>query len=130
MNQTRAMKNYIIKSCLISFFLIILSGCTCPFEPGGPLGWPIKLDPVPPITERQEDTLNGYTQIREGMTYPEVVAIIGEEGEKTTSVSLDDKKLTPCASEKTYSWKNPDGSKFVATFIDGKLVTKTLVGLD
>lgn len=71
-----------------------------------------------------------YTQIREGMTYPEIVAIIGEEGEKTTSVSLDDKKPTPGASETTYTWENPDGSKFVATFIDGKLVTKTLVGLD
>ena len=71
-----------------------------------------------------------YTQIREGMTYPEVVAIIGEEGERTASVSLDGKKLTPAASKKTYSWENADGSKFVATFIDGKLTTKNLVGLD
>ena len=123
------MKNYIIKSCLISFSLIILSGCDI-FMPGGPLGYPINLDPVPPLAERHEDTLNGYAQIREGMTYPEVVAIIGEEGEKTTSVHLDDKKPTPGPSETTYSWRNPDGSKIVATFIDGKLAKKTLVGLD
>ena len=123
------MKNYIITSCLISFSLIILSGCDI-FMPGGPLGYPIKLDPVPPIVERQEDTLNGYAQIREGMTYPEVVAIIGKDGEKTASVSLDDRESIPNPSETTYSWENPDGSKFVATFIDGKLATKTLVGLD
>jgi hypothetical protein len=102
------MKNRIITSSLICFSLIILSGCAF-------LAVVMRPD---------------YTQIREGMTYPEIVAIIGEEGEKTTSVRLDDKKPTPGASETTYTWRNPDGSKFVATFIDGKLAKKTLVGLD
>ena len=105
------MKKHIITSCLISFSLLILSGCVI-----GGSGYP--------------EFGNPFSQISEGMTYPEVVAIIGEEGEKTTSVSLDGKKPTPVPSETTYSWRNPDGSKIVATFIDGKLAKKTLVGLD
>ena len=96
---------------MISFSPLILSGCVI-----GGSGYP--------------EFGNPFSQISEGMTYPEVVAIIGEEGEKTTSVRLDDKKPTPVPSETTYTWRNPDGSKLVATFIDGKLAKKTLVGLD
>lgn len=58
-----------------------------------------------------------YKLIENGMTYPEVVDIIGREGTKTIS------NKTIVLNE-TYEWKNQNGSRMNVNFQEGKVIAK------
>lgn len=72
----------------------------------------------PPIVTRSE-----YDQIREGMSYSEVKAIIGASG-----VELSRSDIAGYSTV-MYSWTNSDGSNMNAMFQNGGLVNKAQFGL-
>lgn len=71
-----------------------------------------------------------YIQIRHGMSYSEVVSIIGSRGEETASNRMEG---VPGVMESVYtvmySWQNRDGSNMNAMFQNDKLVNKAQFGL-
>lgn len=75
-------------------------------------------------------TYEEYEQIETGMTYKEVVAIVGCEGKLVSSSDFGDGSTTA-----TYSWSSKDlggGVTYGATvsFIDNKVEFKQQIGLD
>jgi len=68
-------------------------------------------------------TKQEYNQIRTGMSYTEVVNIIGEHGEETVRTSMAG--YTTVA----YQWVNFDGSNAQLMFQNGKLITMAQAGL-
>ncbi|MDP2181687.1 MAG: hypothetical protein Q8K99_03865 [Actinomycetota bacterium] len=64
-----------------------------------------------------------YDQLTEGMTYQEVVAVIGAEGEESEGSEVDGFPTV------MFTWTNPDGSNMNVMLHNGKLVKKTQVGL-
>lgn len=72
-----------------------------------------------------EITMDMYNQIETGMTYDEVVAIIGGEGELQSDTSVAG------ISSQLYSWPGSSlGSSCSITFNDGKVSSKSQYGLD
>lgn len=73
--------------------------------------------------EDNEVTMEEYKKIKNGMSYEEVVEIIGFEGTEMSSNEL--------AGIKTimYSWQNADGSNMNAMFQNNKLNSKAQFGL-
>lgn len=73
--------------------------------------------PAPVVTKAE------YDQIREGMTYDQVVRIIGAPG--------DEQSRTDLAGFTTvmYAWMNSNGSNMNAMFQNGELVSKAQFGL-
>ena len=71
-----------------------------------------------------------YAKIKNGMTYEEVVAIIGEEGSQNSSSTMPAVAgVTDELTTEIYSWQNFDGSNMNATFQNGALVMKAQFGL-
>jgi hypothetical protein len=68
-------------------------------------------------------SLAEYEQIREGLTYEDVCAIIGDSGQELSRSEIAG------YSSVMYSWKNENGSNMNAMFQNGKLVTKAQFGL-
>ena len=66
-------------------------------------------------------TMDKYNQLKDGMSYEEVVKILGGEGAKTPG-SEDAKGIT-------YKWDGEDYSSVFATFQNNKMTYKTNVGL-
>lgn len=64
-----------------------------------------------------------YDAITEGMSYSQVVAIIGQEGEEQSRSKIGD--LTSVS----YSWKNSTGSNMFAIFQNDKMTMKAQYGL-
>jgi hypothetical protein len=60
-----------------------------------------------------------YDNIREGMSYAQVVEIMGSKGQETGHAT----------TSKSYWWKNPDGSGLYALFVKDELVVKSQTGL-
>ena len=73
-------------------------------------------------------TLEEFDRIKTGMTYEEVVEIVGCEGKLVTSSEFE------TANTKTYGWSSKDmgGITYGATvaFIDNKVSWKQQIGLD
>lgn len=78
---------------------------------------------APPVSAPPADqtkvTKAQVEQLKEGMTYDEVKAILGREGEVGNTESYTEQ----------ISWANSDGSSLQTTFRDGKLVTFTDFGM-
>ncbi len=78
--------------------------------------------------ESEYITYEEYEKIQNGMTYNEVVKIIGCEGQVVSSSTYGD------ANTVTYSWSSKDmgGVTYGATivFIDGVVTGKSQIGLD
>ena len=72
----------------------------------------------PPIT------LAEFLRIRTGMSYGEVVDVLGEFGEELSRTDLPGIPTTIM-----YGWRNPDGSNMNATFQGGSLIQKAQFGL-
>lgn len=73
--------------------------------------------------DAKQVTLEKYNQIKNGMTYKEVVKIIGFEGTEDSQSEVGGIKTV------MYTWQNDDGSNMNATFQNGKLVEKAQFGL-
>ncbi len=74
-------------------------------------------------SESQLVTMSEYNQIYDGMTYGDVVRIIGSRGEELSRSSTAGYTIT------MYAWKNKNGSNMTAMFENGKLTTKSQIGL-
>ena len=68
-------------------------------------------------------TLDKFNQIQTGMTYEQVVAIIGEEGTLSSESAYGD------YSSKIYSWSNGIANATIS-FSNGKVSAKSQFGLD
>lgn len=76
--------------------------------------------PAPPLI-----TLEKYRQIRNGMAYNEVVAILGDQ--ETDSYNEYDEGLkgyTGPTLTSWFVWRNPDGSSAEVAFISNKVANK------
>ncbi|KNF10045.1 hypothetical protein CLPU_1c02100 [Gottschalkia purinilytica] len=70
----------------------------------------------------KEITINMYNKVREGMSYKEVISILGE-GEKLASGKISGKDTA------TYHWVNKDGSNMHLMIENGKVSMKAQVNL-
>jgi hypothetical protein len=90
----------------------------------------IATRPEPPVTERLvmfipkgAATLAQYERLQTGMTYQEVVSVMGDKGWKLPRNDAG-------GGEITYRWFGAEtGAKMDAVFQDGKLIQKTQSGL-
>lgn len=75
-------------------------------------------------------TMEEYQQIQNGMSYQQVVQIIGQPGEESARNHMDG---VPGVMESletvAYSWVNPGGSNMNAMFQNDKLMQKAQFGL-
>ncbi len=70
-------------------------------------------------------TMDKYNQVKTGMTYDEVVAIMGGDGELSSDTKIAG------VSSKLYLWDGEDiASNCSITFSDGKVSSKSQIGLD
>jgi len=74
-------------------------------------------------TIKVKSTRAEFGRISEGITYEQVVSIMGTSGELLISNEIDGIKTL------TYSWKNVHGSNINAIFQNGKLIQKVQLGL-
>lgn len=71
-----------------------------------------------------------YQRIQHGMSYREVVNIIGWEGEEMSNVRFEGiPGVMPGIDTRGYSWRNDDGSNMNAMFQNDGLITKAQFGL-
>ena len=71
-----------------------------------------------------------YDSIHEGMSYTQVVNIIGSEGEEVASNKLDGVPgVMPSITTKMYMWQNSNGSNMNAMFQNDRLNNKAQFGL-
>lgn len=68
-------------------------------------------------------TMAEFDRIQEGMTYGEVVKIIGSAGELLSQSNIAGMKA------EMYAWKNANGSNMNAMFQEGSLIQKSQFGL-
>ena len=68
-------------------------------------------------------TAEEFARIKDGMSYKEVVSIIGAPGEEMSRVTISD------VTTVMYSWTNSDFSNMNAMFQNDKLVSKAQFGL-
>lgn len=73
-------------------------------------------------------TISEFNKIEIGMTYDEVVSIIGEEGECFSSLDLG---LGSDYKTELFTWNGPDGiSTASVMFQDNKVISKSQFGLN
>jgi hypothetical protein len=79
----------------------------------------------PSSTSKSALTMDKYNQIKNGMSYKEVVAIVGSEGTETMSSGEGKYKVT------SYQWKGDDDKYeyIYAVFMGDKLSSKTQANL-
>ena len=78
-------------------------------------------------TNRQSSagvTLSNYTQLKKGMSYAEVVKILGKEGTNTGA-----KHSLPGTKVVQYLWNGEDGGSMTALFQNNRLISKAQSGL-
>jgi hypothetical protein len=78
---------------------------------------------LPPAASNSNVTMAKFNQIQAGMSYQQVVNIIGKEGEEMSRVELAGYITV------MYMWQNTDGSNMNAMFQNGGLISKTQFGL-
>jgi len=84
---------------------------------------------TPEQTNRQSSsgagvTLSNYTQLKKGMSYAEVVKILGKEGTNTGA-----KHSLPGTKVAQYLWNGEDGGSMTALFQNNRLISKAQSGL-
>jgi hypothetical protein len=68
-------------------------------------------------------TKEKFAQIKNGMTYKQVVDILGSEGEETSSSEIGRYKVA------SYKWSGPEYSMIYGVFTNDKLTSKTQANL-
>lgn len=92
-------------------------------QTGDPVDSTTKPAPAPAPKEDKTVTLEEYNKIKNGMSYKEVVKIIGFEGTENSQNELAGVKTV------MYTWQNDDGSNMNAIFQNDKLTQKAQFGL-
>ena len=75
------------------------------------------------VKEIHSVAMSDYSRINTGMTYDDVVGIIGFDGEEQSRSELGGNTTI------MYQWSNPDGSGLNAIFQNGEMTTKSQAGL-
>ena len=70
-----------------------------------------------------------YDRIEHGMSYPQVVRVIGSPGEQMSSNQIDGQGVIPDIRTEMYMWQNGNGSNMNAIFQNDKLIQKAQFGL-
>lgn len=68
-------------------------------------------------------TMAQFKALKTGMTYDQVKKVMGSPGEETSNSSVAGVTM------QMYSWGNLNGSNMILTFTNGKLDSKTQIGL-
>lgn len=68
-------------------------------------------------------SMDKYNQIETGMSYEEIVKIIGSDGEQTRTSKIGNTEIS------SYRWRGEKYSNIFATFKDNKLTSKSQSGL-
>jgi hypothetical protein len=87
-----------------------------------PMGAPDAVA-VQPVRRSDQITLAQYSQLQSGMSYAEVVEILGREGEEMSSSDVAGIRTV------MYGWSNRGGANMNAMFQQGELVQKAQFGL-
>ena len=75
-------------------------------------------------------TFDEYKRVEDGMSYQQVVSIIGAQGEETVRNRLEgDPDVMESVDTVMYQWVNSNGSNMNAMFQNDKLVLKAQFGL-
>lgn len=75
-------------------------------------------------------TIEKYNKISTGMSYQEVVSVMGEPGKEMASTSTPAVPgIMPSISHSIYGWQNSDGSNMSVQFQNGKSIGKAQFGL-
>jgi len=88
---------------------------------------------VPIIDLRTDDPVVSFVkfdQLQKGMTYEEIVEIVGEEGTVVSDSSTDEEQDGETKTTVVFEWKNGDFSGMRISFKDGKLFEKTQSDLE
>jgi hypothetical protein len=79
--------------------------------------------PANKTTSSSALTKENFTRIKNGMSYKQVVEILGSEGEETSSSEIGRYKVA------SYKWSGPDYSMIYGVFTNDKLTSKTQANL-
>ena len=77
-------------------------------------------------TEEKSLTLEKFNAVETGMSYSQVVDIVGFEGELGSQVDIG---MGSEYKTEIYTWSNPGGSNMNVTFQGGKAISKAQFGL-
>ena len=108
----------ILFAALAVWFVVTQKPFRSPVRSDGRYVAPAPIGAPPPVVTRSE-----YERIREGMTYRQVVEIIGANGEEQSRSNLAG------ITTVMYSWMNANGSNMNAIFQNDQLVQKAQFGL-
>lgn len=83
-----------------------------------------------PAFGKQNVTFAHYSQIQTGMSYEQVVSIIGKQGEEMSQNKIEGVPgVMPSVTTIMYQWVNGNGSNMNAIFQNNKLLQKAQFGL-
>lgn len=115
--------------------VLVVLGCSCPKldelaknDSSSPSPTPSATSspsssPGTKTTSGSEITKEKYDQIKNGMSYKQVVEIIGSEGEETSSSQIGRYKVS------SYKWQGPGFTMIYGVFNNDKLTSKTQANL-
>lgn len=129
------MKNFLNLGFIV--LILVVLGCKCsgldeftkskdstPLPTLGTTPTPA-VTPTPSSAPSASDTLTKekFAQLKTGMSYKQVVEIIGSEGEETSSSQVGRFKLS------TYKWQAPKFQMIICSFNNDKMSSKTQANL-
>lgn len=76
-----------------------------------------------PVVKYESVTMAEYERVKVGMTYDQVVQIVGFQGENLSEVTYGNQ------SASSYAWSNDDGSNMIISFTNGRVSGKGQFGL-
>lgn len=111
--------------CAIVVAVVALGvgGCCCPSSKGGDSGSKPGEAAEKPVVAEADITMAKYNQIKTGMSYRQVVGILGKEGTEVTSNKV--MGITTVM----YQWDAGFMANMNATFQNDKLMSKAQLGL-
>lgn len=105
---------------LLGFSLVFLAVGLVACDRGGSQPASNRLEDLP---KEPPVTLAKFQQCKMGMTHPQLVEILGNNGEEVSRAVSGSQELVGVI------WKNPDGTNMTAGFENGKLYTISQLGL-
>ncbi len=126
-------RNFFVKHKVVTFFLVLIiivaiaGGASTTKNKDNNTNNGSTTNETNTSTEQKQEKLNleKFNKIQTGMTYEEVVAIIGEEGTVVSESEIGNIKTT------LYSWygEGTIGANASITFQNGKVTSKAQLGL-